>query len=198
MKIETLLDKYFEGETTPNGEKILKEFFSGDKVPSELQVFKPLFVYFENEQNEELAHINFDKSLTYKILNIDHLGFKQKSKINIWQITGIAASFIILLGAGLYYAYFYKGELTVDNLPAISKNINLDKFLDKVAGFDQKFSGQVFHRDRCRNLYFSDTLHLWLYRRGRRCDRGGLLERLGIVNDRLGLFLEFRGRCFWF
>ena len=48
-RIEKLLDKYFEGETTISEEKELKVYFTGETVPSHLEKYKDLFGYFQTK-----------------------------------------------------------------------------------------------------------------------------------------------------
>lgn len=48
-KLEKLLDKYFEGETTLSEEKELKVYFTGESVPSHLEKYKDLFQFFSEE-----------------------------------------------------------------------------------------------------------------------------------------------------
>lgn len=52
-KIETLLDKYFEGNTSIDEENTLKSYFSQDNIPSHLQDYKAMFNYFA--QNKEVT-----------------------------------------------------------------------------------------------------------------------------------------------
>lgn len=50
MKIDELLDKYFEGETSCEEERRLRRFFTEEeKVPEHLLVYRPLFVYLDKE-----------------------------------------------------------------------------------------------------------------------------------------------------
>ena len=55
--IETLLNKYFEGETTCEEERRLRRFFAEGLVPEHLEVYRPVFAFFEAEQ-KELAEIS--------------------------------------------------------------------------------------------------------------------------------------------
>ena len=47
-KIEKLIDKYLEAETTLEEENILKKYFSEKDVPSHLEEYRKLFSYFVN------------------------------------------------------------------------------------------------------------------------------------------------------
>ncbi len=52
QKIEKLLEKYLEGTTSLEEEKILKNFFANDNVPSHLESYKSLFEYYKISKQE--------------------------------------------------------------------------------------------------------------------------------------------------
>lgn len=52
-RINDLLEKYWEGETTVEEENILKSYFQNGQIMPEHEAFTPLFVYF-NEQKKLL------------------------------------------------------------------------------------------------------------------------------------------------
>ena len=49
MKIEELLEKYFDGQTTCEEERALRRFFASDQVPEHLEVYRPLFACINQE-----------------------------------------------------------------------------------------------------------------------------------------------------
>jgi hypothetical protein len=51
-KIEKLLEKYFEANTTIQEERILKDYFAGEEVPAHLIEYKEMFNYFDNSSLE--------------------------------------------------------------------------------------------------------------------------------------------------
>ena len=87
-KMEALLEKYFEGETSIAEENELKNYFSSPDVAPDLEQYKPLFGYFADAKKE-----NFEK-------NVPLIPRKQKVA---WL--SIAASIAVLIGIGSY-AYF--------------------------------------------------------------------------------------------
>lgn len=48
VKIEKLIEKYLEAETTLKEEVFLKKYFSENEVPSHLEEYKTLFSYFSD------------------------------------------------------------------------------------------------------------------------------------------------------
>jgi hypothetical protein len=52
-KIETVLEKYFQGETSIAEEKELRVYFSSSDVAQHLEHYKPMFVYFSVEKEQK-------------------------------------------------------------------------------------------------------------------------------------------------
>lgn len=87
-KMEALLEKYFEGETSIAEENELKNYFSSSNVAPHLEQYRPLFGYFTEAKQQKPANDVFLVSKKRKIA---------------WL--SIAASILVLMGAGTY-AYF--------------------------------------------------------------------------------------------
>ena len=52
VRIEKLLDRYFEAETTLEEEKLLQEYFNGRDVAADLEQYRDMFVYFSESSSE--------------------------------------------------------------------------------------------------------------------------------------------------
>jgi hypothetical protein len=85
-KINALLEKYFEGETTIAEENELKKYFSSAVVAPHLQQYQSLFGYYASETKQK-----FEPKLMLK-----------PSKRNTITWISIAASVVVLLGVGIY------------------------------------------------------------------------------------------------
>ncbi len=85
-RIEQLLEKYFEAQTSIAEEKELKEYFSSSDVAQHLERYKPLFGYTIQARQEQFSAI-----LPLKT---------NKRKSVIW--ISAAASVIVLLGVSLF------------------------------------------------------------------------------------------------
>ncbi len=98
-RINILLNKYWDCETSVSEEKELQDFFAFGNVPAEFQDFVPLFSYKNASQNETLG-VDFDSRLE------NALSQKSKEKkyvtIKIFEpFLRIAASIIIIAGIGI-------------------------------------------------------------------------------------------------
>jgi hypothetical protein len=95
-RIETLLEKYFQGETSVIEEKELKNYFSSPDVAQHLEQYIPLFGYFSEASEQE-----FKQTIPL-----------QAKKRNVTWLS-IAASVIVLLGISTF-TYLYQPQKTND------------------------------------------------------------------------------------
>ena len=91
-RIENLLEKYFEAETSIAEEKELKAYFSSSGVAQHLEQYKPLFGYTVKAKHEQ-----FTATIPLKT---------KKRKSGVWL--SIAASATVFLGVGLFTLHTYK------------------------------------------------------------------------------------------
>lgn len=89
-KIEIILEKYFQGETTIAEENELKKYFSSPNVAQHLQQYQPLFGYFSQVKEQK---------------STQEIPLHTKKRNVAWL--SIAASVVVLLGIG---TYVYMGE----------------------------------------------------------------------------------------
>lgn len=93
-KIEELVEKYLNAETTLQEETILKNYFTGDFVAPHLQEYTAMFIYFANTKSE-----TFTKTI--------QLEPKKSKKINFKWLS-VAASVMLLFSV-------YIGKVIDDN-----------------------------------------------------------------------------------
>ncbi|KUJ61794.1 hypothetical protein AR687_11285 [Flavobacteriaceae bacterium CRH] len=87
-RIEDIVEKYFQGETSIAEENELKEYFSSPNVAQHLEQYKPMFGYFSQvKQQKSTQEIPLPKS-------------RDKKRNLAWL--SIAASVVVLLGIGTY------------------------------------------------------------------------------------------------
>jgi hypothetical protein len=124
-KIERLLEHYFEGNSSTADEKLLKDYFASSNVAQHLQQYQPLFGYLEESKQQKFTQ---------------EIPLKTKKRNSVMWLS-IAASVVVLFGAGLYFytnqdASLEKGFGTFDNpeiafqetqkaLQLLSTNVNV-------------------------------------------------------------------------
>lgn len=108
--IEQLLARYWECETTPQEESILKAFFSQENVPADLVRYKDLFVYEQKQTNihlderfdeKVLAAIEAkdkdeDAGMKMKVVNVEHITLARRLRPLYRAVASVAI--ITLLG----------------------------------------------------------------------------------------------------
>ena len=87
-KIETLLEKYFQGETSIAEENELKNYFSSSDVAQHLEQYQPIFGYFSQAKLHRFT---------------PEIPLQSKKRNVAW--ISIAASVVVLLGIGTF-TYF--------------------------------------------------------------------------------------------
>jgi len=100
-KIENILEKYFQGETSIAEEKELKEYFSSSNVAQHLEQYKPMFGYFSQVKEQK---------------STQEIPLQTKKRNVAWL--SIAASAVLLLGIG---TFFYVSQKPVDPVVAQSE-----------------------------------------------------------------------------
>lgn len=104
--IRHLLEKYYNGETDVNEEKILEDYFMHDEVSAEFSVDKEVFCHLaEMKENDEITvPVGMEKRISD---NIDM--WEKQSKANkpryytlYKYVSGIAAAVVILIGISVF------------------------------------------------------------------------------------------------
>ena len=98
-KVEALLEKYFDGETSIAEEKELQEYFSTQQVAPHLEKYTALFNHFAVAKEQ-----HFEQEISLLKIQKDE---NRNHKRNLSWIS-IAASVVVLMGIGTYV--FYNSE----------------------------------------------------------------------------------------
>jgi len=108
-RIEILLEKYFEGDTSIAEENELKNYFSSLDVAQHLEQYRPMFGYFSQAKQQEFGKV---------------IPLQTKKRHVAWL--SVAASVVVLLGIGTY---------TYLNNDSVSPNQNLGTYDDPEEAF---------------------------------------------------------------
>ena len=148
QRIEKILVKYFEGETSLSEERTLRGYFQQEDLPAHLIELKDQFELYNKESRATLPD-NFDDML------FKHIEKQERSKRNfrlttIYYISGVAATILILVTLFIRFDPFASNtkynaqdaELAFNEASRILYFVS-DKFnkgtnpLGKVARFDE-------------------------------------------------------------
>ncbi len=100
-EIESLLDKFYEGNTTLQEEQVLREFFTGKDVPEYLKSHQGQFVYAHDRQQYEMVNDALEKELFAKLeqeTETSRVVSMRPHRSRLGFIFGIAASLLLLVG----------------------------------------------------------------------------------------------------
>lgn len=102
-EIEELLNKYFEGETTCEEERALRRFFTEEFVPEHLQMYRPIFAFFETE------HTRYVQAPTN--IRQENRQEKKKKKTFSYYLTytlgTVAATLLLIVGVSGIYRHLF-------------------------------------------------------------------------------------------
>jgi hypothetical protein len=93
-EIEQLIEKFYNGETSLEEEKILKDYMNNDTVPEQFIAVKEHFSFLTNEKELEL-----DDAFDEKILQLADAEKTQSNSLKIWtyRLSGVAAAILLFV-----------------------------------------------------------------------------------------------------
>jgi hypothetical protein len=103
-EIEILLNKYFEGESSLEEERVLKEFFNSGKVPVHLVEYSGMFGYFNEEVNDKL-NPEIEEQILEQLTSTNRIPFYQNRRF-WYYFTGVAATVLFL------FTFLYESEIS--------------------------------------------------------------------------------------
>ena len=96
-EIEVLLEKFYEGGTTPAEERQLRDFFTREAIPPHLVVDADIFRYYEQAGKEELPDPEFENYFLAEIDETPTISMYSRRR-QFFFLTGIAAAILLLAG----------------------------------------------------------------------------------------------------
>lgn len=98
-ELNSLLKKYYDGDSTEEDEKLLRAFFSSDDVPEGYEPERAMFGYFM--ESSELPEPS--ASFLENIMKNSHDGSRFSSGKFLVTLTGIAAAILIIIGSLFFF-----------------------------------------------------------------------------------------------
>ena len=121
-RVEILLDKYWQGESTREEEAALKKYFNGDNVADHLKYIQPLFVMLQQNGGKELGN-NFDEDIKRRLKPKGLTSLRRSSQL-AGNVVKIAATLVLVLVA----IYLLR--------PGLDRNDNSDDQAVQLGTFD--------------------------------------------------------------
>ena len=111
-KIERLLAKYYDGNSSIEEEVILKAFFEQETIPDYLKADKEMFLYYMRGKEEEEYSVDLEKNILEAIENEQS---RESSKERyfpkyLYWVSSVAASILIVLSV-----YFYQKSPSLED-----------------------------------------------------------------------------------
>ena len=102
-RIDELLEKYWNAETSLEEEQQLRAYFTGSNTPDHLKETASLFRYFESNKKKSLNDVSFDGKI------ISHVSTPKRSKVIklVYNAMRIAAGIAVLVVA----TWFVRDEI---------------------------------------------------------------------------------------
>jgi len=98
--INNLLDKYWEGETSIEDEKVLKQYFSTSDVAAEHEAFKDLFVFWDN--TSKIKYPTLDQTVDNQTIEIKHESKGIVRSLSIKKYVYAVAAVIVMTIASIF------------------------------------------------------------------------------------------------
>ncbi|NNC62216.1 MAG: hypothetical protein HKO11_07750 [Eudoraea sp.] len=120
VRIEKLIEKYFEARTTEVEEQELREYFTGEGVEPHLEQYRPIFAYFSHAKQERYTQ-----------------QVPLKPRRNVYKWISVAA--VVVLVAGIFFGRQYQEQKEAEYAYLQTKKAlgllaaNLDRGTQKVA-----------------------------------------------------------------
>ena len=116
-QIQSLLSRFYEGQTTPDEERLLADFFHREDVPEELQEDKQLFLMLAQISNQEMP-TDIAEEITAFVNNLgqtekkpvlseekQHKGitYRLKTHPQMWYRVAATVAILFAIGGGVFF-----------------------------------------------------------------------------------------------
>lgn len=102
-RIDELLSKYWNCETSLEEEQMLREYFNGKDIPEQFKEASPLFQYFQEQKKKSVGDQAFDESISLT----PKVDGKVRSVNWVYNSLRIAAGVVVLMTA----IWFVRSEI---------------------------------------------------------------------------------------
>lgn len=101
-KLRKMLDRFYQGETTLEEEKILQDYFASTKVPEELIPDKELFLSFGAGSEDVVVPADLNRKILASIDQLERRATRTR-RISLYSLSGLAAGLLVMIAVYLFY-----------------------------------------------------------------------------------------------
>lgn len=154
-KIEQLLERYFEGETSLEEEKILRNYFTAEDIPDHLASYRAQFQYInelsqsvasddfnalgkiDKAENRESSHQQENMSSHFSAIKSTPEWISQLNNKMVWSLRIAAGIILLLVGFSAGLLINQKDGIPLEQVAALQQEINQMKTALVYGGNDQ-------------------------------------------------------------
>lgn len=128
-EIRRMLDRFYQGQTTLEEEKILEEYFSSTTVPEEFIPDKDLFQSFKEGENSVFVPTDLNQKIVASIDQVERKATRTR-RISVFSLSGLAAGLIIMIAVYLFY-------IRTDRPSLLATNQMVDTYEDPMDAYEE-------------------------------------------------------------
>jgi len=128
-EIRKMLDRFYQGQTTLEEEKILEEYFSSTTVPEEFIPDKDLFQSFKEGDNAVVVPTDLNQKIIASIDQVERKVIRTR-RISLFSLSGLAAGLIIMIAVYLFY-------IRTDRPSLLASNQMVDTYEDPMDAYEE-------------------------------------------------------------
>lgn len=128
-EIRRMLDRFYQGQTTLEEEKILEEYFSSTTVPEEFIPDKDLFQSFKEGDNSVFVPTDLNQKIVASIDQVERKATRTR-RISVFSLSGLAAGLIIMIAVYLFY-------IRTDRPSLLATNQMVDTYEDPMDAYEE-------------------------------------------------------------
>jgi len=142
-KIRKILDRFYQGETTLEEERMLEEYFSSTTVPEELIPDKDLFQSIGAGNDSVVVPTDLNQKIIDAIGHVESKATRTR-RISLFSLSGLAAGLLIMIAVYLFYIRTNKPEL-------LASNQMIDTFHDPLDAYEEAKRALAFVSSKLNN-----------------------------------------------
>ncbi|MCK4745760.1 MAG: hypothetical protein KAT15_01940 [Bacteroidales bacterium] len=128
-EIRKILDRFYQGESTLEEERMLEEYFSLTTVPEELIPDKDLFQSFRAGNDSVVVPADLNQKIIDSIGQVERKATRTR-RISIFSLSGLAAGLLVMIAVYLFY-------IRTDRPALLASNQMTDTFQDPMDAYEE-------------------------------------------------------------